>query len=160
MRTLSVAMTVALTLLGGLTFADPPKSPKADVGTGHIAWFDITSSNLAQSQEFYGKLFGWTFTALEGTEYAVEIVAGGTPIGTLRVAEGKISPFDGVVYVQVADAQASCRKAVELGGTVPPGFPFNLSDGAGAIGLAMDPCGHPVGMYSRTPLPEEKPLVK
>lgn len=89
----------------------------------------------------------------------MEIRSGGTPIGTLRVAEGKISPFDGVVYIQVDDMRASCRKAQELGGTIPPGFPFDLSDNEGAIAIVTDPSGHPVGMYCRTPLatnPEQK----
>lgn len=82
----------------------------------------------------------------------MEIVSGGTAIGTLRRAEGKISPFNGVVYVQVTDIQASCAKAKDLGGTVVPGFPFDLSDGGGSVGLVVDPAGHPMGLYSRTPL--------
>jgi predicted enzyme related to lactoylglutathione lyase len=69
------------------------------------------------------------------------------------VADGKIGGFNKVVYVKVADIQAACGKAKELGGTVVPGFPFNLQDGRGAIAVAVDPAGHPVGMYSKTPLP-------
>jgi len=57
-----------------------------------------------------------------------------------------------VVYVQVTDLQASCKKAKELGGTIPPGFPFDLPNGIGAIALVVDPAGHPVGLYSRIPL--------
>jgi hypothetical protein len=150
MRNTILAVTVALTLATTPLHA---ASPKPDVGPGRIAWFDITTTSLPQSKEFYGKLFDWQFTALPGTDRAAEIVAGGTPIGTLRVADGKISPFDGVVYVQVADIQASCAKAKELGGMIPPGFPFNLSDGRGSIAVVVDPAGHPVGMYSRTSLP-------
>jgi predicted enzyme related to lactoylglutathione lyase len=153
MRNAVLGMTFALTLVTGLAQADPPKPPKPDVGPGRVAWFDITTADLAKSKEFYGKLFDWKFTPVQGTDFAVEIVAGGTGIGTIRVAEGKISGFNGVVYVQVADIQASCKKAKELGGTVVPGFPFNLDDGRGAIGLVVDPAGHPVGMYSSTPLP-------
>jgi hypothetical protein len=160
MRIAILAMTVALTLATGPLQADQRKSPPADVGRGRIAWFDITTSNLPQSKEFYGKLFDWTFTPVQGTDQAVEIVARGPAIGTLRVAEGKISAFNGVVYVQVTDIQASCKKSKELGGTVAPGFPFNLPDGTGAIALVLDPSGHPVGMYSRTPLPSEKPRAK
>jgi uncharacterized protein len=152
-----LAMTVALTLVTGQLQADPPKAPPADVGPGRIAWFDLTTSNLAQSKEFYGKLFDWSFTPVQGTDLAVEIVAGGTAIGTLRGAEGKISAFNGVVYVQVTDIQASCSKAKELGGTVVPGFPFDLPDGIGAIALVLDPSAHPVGMYSRTPLAPAAP---
>ncbi len=153
MRKAILALPLALTLAAGQLRAEAPKAPPADVGSGRIAWFDITTSNLPQSKEFYGKLFDWQFTALAGTDLAVEIVAGVTPIGSLRVAEGKISPFNGVVYVQVPDILAGCRKVKELGGTVVPGFPFNLSDGAGAIAVVVDPAGHPIGLYSRTPLP-------
>lgn len=160
MRNATLAMTVALALVAGRLPAAPPKSPPADVGPGRIAWFDITTSNLPQSREFYGKLFDWSFTPVQGSDQAVEIVARGEAIGTLRVAEGTISPFNGVIYVQVTDIQASCRKSKELGGTVAPGFPFNLPDGIGAIALVLDPAGHPVGMYSRTPLAPAVPPAK
>ena len=153
MRNVVLAFTMALTLIPGQPQSDRSKSLPADVGPGRVAWFDITTSNLAQSKEFYGKLFDWTFTPLKQTDQAVEIVSRGTAIGTIRVADGKISPFNGVIYVQVADIQASCRKAKELGGTLTPGFPFNLPDGTGAIGLVLDPSGHPMGMYSRSLMP-------
>jgi predicted enzyme related to lactoylglutathione lyase len=147
---LTIMMTLSL-MTGGIGSA-VDKTPPKDVGAGRVAWFDITTSNLPQAREFYGKLFDWKFTAIQGTDQAVEIVSGDTSIGTIRVAAGKIGPFNGVVYIQVSDIQASCKKAKELGGTLVPGFPFNLSDGTGAIGLVTDPSGHPVGMYSRTPL--------
>jgi predicted enzyme related to lactoylglutathione lyase len=160
MRNAILAMTVILALVAGQLQADPPKPLPADAGPGRVAWFDITTSNLSQSKEFYGKLFDWSFTPVQGTDQAAEIVAHGTAIGTLRVAEGKISGFNGVVYVQVTDIQASCKRAKELGGTVVTGFPFNLTDGRGAIALVLDPAGHPVGMYSRTPLAPAVPPAK
>jgi len=155
MRITLISITAVLAMLTGSLQSkqsDPPKTPPADVGSGRIAWFDITTSNLAQSKDFYGKLFDWKYASLQGTDLAVEIVSNGTSIGTIRVAEGKISAFNGVVYVQVADILASCKKAQELGGTLVPGFPFNIP-GKGAIGLIADPTGHPIGLYSRTPLP-------
>jgi predicted enzyme related to lactoylglutathione lyase len=160
MRNVMLAMILASALASGNLLAATPKAPPADVGPGRIAWFDITTTDLAKSKEFYGKLFDWQLTAIQGTDQAAEIVAGGTPIGTLRVAEGKITPFNGVVYVQVTDLPASCQKAKELGGTIPPGFPFNLPDGIGAIALVVDPAGHPVGLYSRSRLPPKAPAVK
>jgi predicted enzyme related to lactoylglutathione lyase len=160
MRNATVATTVALALVAGQLQAAPPKSPPADVGPGRVAWFDVTTSNLPQSKEFYGKLFDWSFTPVQGTDQAVEIVARGEAIGTLRVAEGKISPFNGVIYVQVTDIQASCRRSKELGGTVAPGFPFDLPDGIGAIALVLDPTGHPVGLYSRRSLASAMPSAK
>ena len=152
MRNAIAAIGMTAALVTGQLEAATNKTPQADVGPGRIAWFDISTTNLPQSKEFYGKLFDWQFTPVQGTDQAAEIVAGGTAIGTLRVAEGKISTFNGVVYVQITDIQAGCKKAQELGGTVVPGFPFNLPDGTGAIALVVDPAGHPVGLYSRTPL--------
>lgn len=153
----ALAMTVALALGAGPLRAAERKPPPPDVGAGRVAWFDLTTSNLAQSRDFYAKLFGWTFTALQGTDLAVEIVSRGEPIGTLRVADGKISPFNGVVYLQVADLAATCQTAKQLGATIPPGFPFNLPDRDGAIALVVEPGGHPLGLYSRTPLPPPPP---
>jgi hypothetical protein len=153
MRNAILAMTMALTLVTGQLRAATHKTPPADVGPGRIAWFDITTTNLPRSKEFYGKLFDWQFTSVQGTDQAAEIIAGGTAVGTLRVAEGKISTFNGIVYVQVTDIQASCKKVNQLGGTVVAGFPFNLPDGTGAVAVVADPVGHPVGLYSRTPLP-------
>jgi len=138
---------------GRLVRSEPRKPLPADVGAGRIAWFDISTTNLARSKEFYGRLFDWQFHSVQGSDQAAEIVSGGTPIGTLRVADGPISGFNGVVYVQVNDLPASCKKARELGAMIPPGFPFNLPDGTGAIAVVADPSGHPVGLYSRTPLP-------
>jgi predicted enzyme related to lactoylglutathione lyase len=128
----------------------------ADVGSGRVAWFDITTTKLPQSKDFYGKLFGWKFNPVKGSDQAVEIVAAGKAIGTIRTADGQISAFNGVVYVQVSDVQASCNKAKELGATVAPGFPFNLPNGTGAIGLVLDPTGHPIGLYSRTRIAPSK----
>jgi uncharacterized protein len=150
MRNAILATTAALTLATGQLRA---ANQKVDVGPGRIAWFDITTTNLSQSKDFYGKLFDWHFAPVKGTDRAAEIVAGGTSIGTIRVADGKISPFNGLVYVQVTDIQASCKTVGQIGGTVVPGFPFNLPDGAGAIAVVVDPAGHPIGLYSRTSLP-------
>jgi uncharacterized protein len=146
------ALLLAATLMLVQPPADAGRSAPPDVGNGRIAWFDLTTTDLAKSKEFYGQLFDWSFEAVPGTDLAVEVVAGGAGIGTIRGAEGAISAFNGVVYVQVADMRASCKRATELGGTVVPGFPFDLPNGSGAVAVVMDPAGHPVGLYSRTPL--------
>jgi predicted enzyme related to lactoylglutathione lyase len=159
-RVTAVLLTAILVpgSLGSATSRDLPQ----DVGPGRIAWFDLTTKDLAKSRDFYGKLFGWTFTPVHGTDQAVEIVSRGMHIGTLRGAEGPIGTYNGVVYVQVDDMPATCRKAKELGGTIPDGFPFNLPGGIGTIALVVEPSGHPIGMYSRTPLPPEpqKPAAR
>lgn len=159
MRTAILAMLLTALAIGQAQ-AEPPKSMPADVGPGRVAWFDLTTTDLAKSKEFYGKLFDWQFAPVAGTEYAIEIVSGGASIGTIRVAEGAIGSFNGVVYVQVNDIVEASAKATALGGTVVPGFPFDLSNGTGAISLVADPAGHPIGMYSRTPIAAKKPAAK
>lgn len=154
----SLLVTVTALVLAGSNLLAQAKAPMpADVGPGRVAWFDISTTNLARSKEFYAGLFGWTFTAVAGTDQALEINVRGTAIGTLRAADGAISGFNGVVYIQVDNVQSASDKARSLGATVVPGFPFNLSNGIGAISLITDPSGHPVGLYSRTPLPGKAP---
>ena len=149
MRTIVVALLGALILMPGFAHAAPP----ADVGTGRVAWFDISSNNLPKSKEFYAKLFGWGFVPVKGTDQAVEIVSRTQHIGTLRGASGAVSPFNGVVYIQVLDMPASVTKAKALGGKLVEGFPFDLPDASGSIALIVDPAGHPIGMYSKKSLP-------
>ncbi len=142
-------------LLAALAAAAAPAAGQTlppDVGPGRVAWFDLSTTDLARSREFYGQLLGWQFAPVVGTDLAVEVVSGGTGIGTLRVASGALSPFNGVVYIQVTDLRASVAKARELGATVAPGFPFDLPGGVGAVALLVEPGGHPIGLYSRTPL--------
>ena len=78
---------------------------------GRVAWFDITTSDLAGAKTFYGGLFDWRFNPLQGTDAAVEIVSRDLPIGTIRRAEGAITAFNGVVYVQVTDLSGSIRES-------------------------------------------------
>ena len=152
MRSTIMALAAALALGPALAHTPPPKPFPADVGPGRVAWFDLTTTDLPKSKDFYAALFGWTYAPVPGTSQAVEIESRGTGIGTIRVAPGRPTTNAGVVYVQVDDAAAACEKAKSLGGTVVPGFPFDLSTGIGAIGLIVDPVGHPIGVYSRKPL--------
>ena len=151
-----LTLTTVLTLAVAVAAQVKPQMP-ADVGPGRVAWFDISTKDVARAKEFYGKLFDWTFTAVAGTDQAVEINSRGTAIGTIRRADGAISGFNGVVYIQVDDVQSAGDKAKSLGATVLPGFPFNLPTGIGAISLILDPSGHPLGLYSRSRLPGKTP---
>jgi predicted enzyme related to lactoylglutathione lyase len=160
MRAVPLLLLLTATVACGESPPEHGKKMPPDVGAGRVAWFDLTTTSLKTSEQFYGKLFGWTFTSLPGTDQVATIVLDGTSIGTLRVAEGAIGAFNGVVYIQVADIRASCATAATLGATVEPGFPFDLPDGTGAIGLIRDPAGHPLGMYSRTPMAPPQPAAK
>jgi predicted enzyme related to lactoylglutathione lyase len=153
MRNLLLATTVAMLLAAAPARA---ATMPANVGPGRVARFDLTTTDLAKSRDFYGKLLGWTFGPVQGTDQAFEIMAGKKGIGTLRTAEGAISGYNGVIYIQVTDLPAKVAQAKELGATIIPGFPFDLPEKTGAIAVLTDPAGHPIGLYSRAPLPPAK----
>jgi len=154
MTRVSLLTVAAMAALGVAVVAQSKPQMPADVGAGRVAWFDISTSNVARAKEFYGKLFGWTFAAVEGTDQAAEINSRGVAIGTIRSADGPISGFNGVVYIQVEDVRRAGESATALGGTIVEGFPFNLPNGTGAISIIKDPSAHPLGLYSRARLPE------
>ena len=117
--------------------------------TGAHCPSDLTTTDLPRSKEFYGKLFDWQSTQpVQGTDRAAEIVAGGTPCRDDSVLpRARSSPFNGVVSVQVTDLPGSCTKAGQLGGTVVPGFPFNLPDGNERLAWSIRrSAGHPIGL--------------
>ena len=58
MRARLIATGIALVLTASISAATDNKGPKPDVGDGRVAWFDITTSNIAQSRAFYEQLFG------------------------------------------------------------------------------------------------------
>lgn len=155
MRRTTWIWVIAVLLLGAGALAQVTPQMPQDVGAGRAAWFDISTTNVANAKEFYGKLFDWTFTAVAGTDQAVEINSGGRAIGTIRRADGPVSGFNGVVYIQVDDVRKASDKAKTLGAKVVEGFPFNLPNGTGAISLLLDPSGHPVGLYSRARIPDK-----
>ena len=157
MKRVMLLVGIAIVAIAPGVMAQVKPQMPADVGPGRVAWFDISTTDLPRAKEFYGKMFDWTFTTVMGTDQAVEINSRGTGIGTLRGAEGAISGFNGVVYIQVDDVRRASEKAKTLGATVVEGFPFNLPNGTGAISLIADPSGHPLGLYSRALMPTKTP---
>jgi predicted enzyme related to lactoylglutathione lyase len=149
----AVLIVAVVMSIGGKAVEQTKSQMPIDVGAGRVAWFDITATDMPRAKEFYGKLFGWTFAAVAGTDQAVEIVSRGQAVGTIRRADGAISGFNGVIYIQVDDVVKTGESAKALGATVLPGFPFNLPGDRGAISLFLDPSGHPLGVYSRRRIP-------
>jgi predicted enzyme related to lactoylglutathione lyase len=161
MRTLLAAATLLLSVTWVAQQASPKKSMPADVGAGKVAKFDLTTTDVAKAKDFYGKLFGWKFNSKPGLEaLMVEVLVDDVQVGSIRKAEGPISTFNGVVYIQVDDMKSSVQKAQDLGAKIPKGFPFDLPDGRGSISLVTDPFGHPIGLFSRSSLAAATPAGK
>ena len=108
---------------------------------GAFSWNELLTSNPDAAATFYGQLFGWTFEKMDmGMPYQV-IKAAGTSVGGMMGkppgAEG-MPPMWGS-YVTVADADATARRCVELGGKVLNG-PMDIPT-VGRFVVLQDPQG-------------------
>lgn len=119
---------------------------------GTLAWFEVASDDPDSTQKFYGSLFDWTFESFggltsSGLDYR-NITASGAdaPMGGLFGTKGEM-PNHAVFYILVADIEATCADAQQLGGTVvskhvdvPPGTP--------AFAYLRDPSGNQFGVFT------------
>lgn len=114
----------------GATFA--LWQPKKARGTDHtdgkphtVCWNELASRDATAAGDFYCQLFGWRREAMEtgGGPYTVFMSGDQRAAGMLQMTEewGDI-PSHWMMYLAVADCDASAARAAELGGNVcvPP----------------------------------------
>jgi uncharacterized protein len=111
---------------------------------GGITWEDLRSPDPDAARQFYGAVFGHTFSPMPeaGPDYTMFHLAGEeAPLGGMGGMQGAPdgTPGHWVVYFSVADTDASVSAAEAGGGTViapafdtPYGRMAGLSDPAGA----------------------------
>jgi uncharacterized protein len=106
---------------------------------GTFSWTDLGTTDAAAAKAFYGGLFGWD---------AEDVPAGEAPYTMLRVDGRDVAALYGrgdvqhpawLSYVTVDDADATARRAGELGGQVLQD-PFDVFD-SGRMALLQDPTG-------------------
>jgi predicted enzyme related to lactoylglutathione lyase len=108
---------------------DSPEEGKSDDGKndlGKIVWHDLTVGDASTVSAFYKDVVGWDVKdhAMEGYDDYV-MVARGSGEGVAGVchargANDKVPP-QWLIYVTVADVEASAARCVELGGEVVDG---------------------------------------
>lgn len=109
---------------------------------GHICHIEIAAADLAQSKDFYGKLFGWTFKPM-GETY--EFFDAGNIQGALDT-DGKPSPGNVLVLFcediesKLAEVE-SARGRVVKGKTQIPGH-------SACYAYFDDPAGNRMGLYA------------
>jgi uncharacterized protein len=107
-----------------------------------IAFFEVMGQDAKKLQSFYGGLFGWSFSKVEGMDYSFI----NTPEGQVMGGIGQAPQGPGwgtTFYVPVDDIAAAVAHAVEAGGTVlmpPTEVPETT------IAVVADPEGHPIGI--------------
>ena len=119
---------------------------------GTLAWFEVATSDPNGAQKFYGSLFDWSFAAdptseASGMDYRNISASGAdSPMGGIANTGGQM-PDHAVFYILVADVEATCTEAENLGGSVvskqveaPPGAP--------AFAYLCDPAGNLFGVFT------------
>jgi uncharacterized protein len=145
----SVAMDpqgAAFGILKGLgpTANDPPYEGTPRIGT--FCWDELYTKDQQAAGTFYGKLFGWTGkVAPEDPMKYWHWQNAGKDIGGMMNLPAPNVPPHWLAYVAVSDPDASCKKAVELGGTVLM-QPMDIPK-VGKFGIVKDSTGAAVALF-------------
>jgi predicted enzyme related to lactoylglutathione lyase len=123
-----------------------------DPAPGSLAWFEVATDDPDGAQKFYGSLFDWTFdsessVASDSMDYR-NIKASGAeaPMGGIFGTRGQL-PGHAVFYILVADVDATCTDAEQLGGSVVSKH-LDPGPGAPAFAYLRDPSGNQFGVFT------------
>ncbi len=109
---------------------------------GAFSWNELMTTDPEAAKAFYGPLFGWTFSEhpIENGVYHVGAVGEAALCGIMKIGP-EMAPMPPAwgSYVTVDDADASAKKAVELGGKLLAG-PFDIPQ-VGRMAVLQDPQG-------------------
>ena len=113
-----------------------------DEAVGAIVGTDLTVPNAGEVRDFYAAVVGWTSTDFDlgdRTDYVMSAPGGGEVAGICHpLGDNADLPPQWLVYVRVADLDASMAKAARRGGRVVAG-PKRL--GGGRYCVVQDPAG-------------------
>jgi predicted enzyme related to lactoylglutathione lyase len=119
---------------------------------GTLAWFEIATSDPDAAEKFYGSLFDWSFAAdgpaaSGGMDYRNVTASGArAPMGGVFGTGGQV-PDHAVFYILVADVEATCADAEQLGGSVVSRH-LEPQPGGPRYAYLKDPAGNQFGVFS------------
>ncbi len=121
--------------------------------TGTIGWFDLTVPNADEVRDFYRAVVGWGVQECEMGEYSdytMTLPASGKGVSGVCWARGTNAGLPPVwlMYVTVADLDASIASVKELGGKVLAG-PKGM--GGARYCVIEDPAGAKLALYQPAP---------
>ncbi|MEV7607583.1 VOC family protein [Paenarthrobacter sp. NPDC089322] len=119
--------------------------------SGEPCWADLQTKDVAAAKDFYGKLFGWTFTDLptpDGRTYAQafigkDLVAVIAPQNPQQEAAGTRGQWN--IYLAATDAEEIAEDAVHAGGKLEFG-PEQVAD-TGVLAFIAPPAGGTTGIW-------------
>ncbi|OBA81440.1 hydroxylase [Mycobacterium sp. 1164966.3] len=114
---------------------------------GAPCWIDLMSSNVERAQDFYGRVFGWTFESA-GPEYGgyVNAAKDGHPVAGMMANNPESQAPDGwSTYFHTADINATTSAVTSAGGATCMGVMEVPAKGLMAV--ATDPSGAMFGLW-------------
>ena len=115
---------------------------------GSIGWMDLTVQNAPQIRDFYRSVVGWGFDEVSMGDYAdfsMKPAGADTPVTGICHARGTNAdiPPQWLIYITVADLDASLMRCKELGGVALT----DIKDMGGRMCVIRDPAGAVVALY-------------
>jgi predicted enzyme related to lactoylglutathione lyase len=122
---------------------------------GRFVWHELYTPNRAGSQEFYGKVAGWTVQSWDQDPAYQMFAAKSGPLG--GVVEERSGTPQWLAYIGSTDVDATADAAARLGGRVQTA-PTDLPNG-GRYAVIVDPQGATFGVHgsAAAPQPEAAP---
>jgi predicted enzyme related to lactoylglutathione lyase len=108
-----------------------------------VTWFEVLGNDGGKLQQFYGRLFGWTFDVIQPINYGVAKTGDGRGImgGVGQTFPGTRSWV--TFYVETPNVTASLDQAATLGGRIVT--PRTVMPDV-TLGVFEDPEGHVIGL--------------
>ncbi len=90
-------------------------------GPGTVGWIDLTTENAEEVRGFYQEVIGWESEAVpveDHQDYMITPAGGSEPVAGICHKKGPNANWPGgwMIYVHVADIEASLGACVRLGG--------------------------------------------
>jgi predicted enzyme related to lactoylglutathione lyase len=119
-----------------------------------IMWLEMVSTDIPAAAKFYGDLFGWPIVTDKQMDYTMTAFEGDeTGVGFARVDEAQgLTPGSVLVYVDVADIDATIARAQELG--APVYLDKTEIPTIGWMAIFGDPGGNRIGVMQGMPRAE------
>lgn len=112
-----------------------------------LCHFEIQSTDLDKSRDFYSTLFNWKFHDVGAPDYVLFSAPEG-PGGGIEKAD--VTHDSNIkIYIEVTDMPRAVARARELGAEVVKEKTL-ISEEHGYWAMIADPCGVRIGLWSRT----------
>ncbi|WP_250659476.1 VOC family protein [Pseudoalteromonas sp. SCSIO 43088] len=136
----TILMAVTAVSLTGCQLTSSELPAISDSGTknsGHVVWHDLITPNLAQSQTFYGSVFGWQFQAVNDSYTLASL--DGKLIAGMAELDNKQNASHWLSLISSKDIAAVSKKTIKAGGKVL--VSSTEIKGRGTIAVLEDPQG-------------------